>query len=755
MVKVGGGKMKNILSLTLVLMLCLFGSTAFADARADYERYVSAYNSYRNAVLENKSEAEVKKLLNSYLDAKNVYEKGTQRQSSEVLDGTDRNADNSADYQDFVGVDTSTPGATATQQVQQIPEGLKRILDQLWSEKGQKSPDAMMKLLDAFIKNNPTSKFVDMARYELAKAYDLLKNDQKSSSEILNDIVKNNPNSKAAFVARQRLSFYQATKHHQQWKQVLDSSYADSQQSYQKYRDTSWLAFPVKATRWAGYVSKLLKFNSNQDKFDDFQISYEKLGAQFAPPVNITFDRFVPATGKSNKPAEVSLRYSNSESWYGRWKLLNEARRSIDIQYFIMDKDIFGMSMLGTLLKKAREGVKIRLMLDARGTKTLTRKLLGQDFLQELSELPNCEIKVFNPVHTNLLTLVTDLRKIMASNHDKIIVIDGEYSIVGGRNVSKDYFLEVEDHPSCYRDTDVFIRCDDVARQLSHAFDEEFTKLKTFKIGEELWGNIDIMSHEMFAARDTMFSHMLNERFTVTAKADKKYLNSAREFLNELAPYSHLRGYAGFDVMSNAVDAYAKIIDKHSLGGPRNDITDEMVKYIDGCKKEVLIQNPYVVLTDRIFAALQRAGRKGVSVKIHTNSPYSTDSLATQAMFYSQWKQVMSEIPNIRVFVYYGKRKLHAKNWVFDGKIGVVGTYNLDWMSEQINSEVVAAIKSNEFAQQLRGEIYQDLRESKEYQVTIDASGKVQSVFGPDDLQGKNFWLLKTISKLTFIKKLI
>ncbi|MEW6708867.1 MAG: phospholipase D-like domain-containing protein [Candidatus Riflebacteria bacterium] len=747
-------------NLSLVLLLVLFfaagSSIVSADPRADYERYVSSYNAYRNAVLEKKTDTEVKSLLNAYLDAKKAYEGSLDRSKDEVLDGTTANAgDNGTGNVDLVGVDTFTPGATGTRAIEQIPEGLKRILDQLWSEKGRKTPDAMMKLLTAFIKSNPGSKFVDMARYELAKAYDLLKDDQKTSASILNEIVKNRPNSKYAGLAGQRLSYYQASKSYHQWKQVLNDSYADSQQSYSKYRDTSWLAFPVKATRWVGYVSKLFKFNSNQDKFEKFQIAYENLGAQFAPPVDITFDKFVPATGLSRDTSEVSLRYSNSEAWYSRWKLMNEARHSIDVQYFIMDKDIFGMSMLGVLLKKAREGVKIRLMLDARGTKKLTRKLLGQDFLQELSELPNCEVKVFNPVHTNLVTMFVDIRKAMASNHDKILVIDDEYAVIGGRNISKDYFVDAIDHPECYRDCDVIIRCPEVAKQLDFAFDEEFAKLKTFKIGDELWGNIDIMGPHLMAAKDTMFSHILNERFTVTPDVDKKYLESAKESLTELAQYKNLRSYTGFDPFSNSVEAEAKIIDKHSLGGPRNDITDQMVKYIDGCRKEVLIQNPYVVLTERIFAALQRAGRRGVSVKIHTNSPYSTDSLATQAMFYADWKRVLSQIPNSRIFVYYGKQKLHAKNWVFDAKIGVVGTYNLDYMSEQINSEVVAAVKSDEFAKELRSEIYKDISNCKEYKVTIDSEGKVKSVFGPDDVQGKNFWLLKTLSKFTIFKKLI
>jgi putative cardiolipin synthase len=369
--------------------------------------------------------------------------------------------------------------------------------------------------------------------------------------------------------------------------------------------------------------------------------------------------------------------------------------------------------------------------------------------------MPNVEVKVFNPFHSNLVSFVTDFRKIMSSNHDKILVVDGEYAIVGGRNISMDYFLTSNDHPTAFRDCDVVIRNREIAEQLSYAFGEEFAKKKTYVIGKELWGNIDIMSSDLMAAYDTMDSHIRNEPFKARKGADDKYEKAASEWNSVLSEYKELGDYTGFDPLENAYDCPVKIVDKHSLGGPRNDITDQMIKYIDGCKKEVLIQNPYVVLTDRMFAALKRAGKRGVKVIIHTNSPYSTDSLATQAMFYADFKRVMSEIPGVRVFVFYKDGKLHAKNWVFDSKIGVVGTYNLDYMSEQINSEVVAAVKSTEFSKELRDEIMSDVADSKEYLVEVNDKGEVKTIVGPDDIPGKNFWLLKTLSKFTIFKKLI
>ncbi len=748
--------LRRLIVIASFLMLVLGGSILHADVRSDYDAYVAAYNAYRNAVIEKVPQAQLEGLLAEFKAAKAVYE-GNLSKPTENVDTSDIDTNSAEESYNGEAQATSTGEGQTKKVVKkiQLPDQLKKILQAVWSDKNRKSPDSAMKLLAKYIDENPDSKFADLAKYELAKAHELLKDDVETAEKVLSTIGAKNPNSKIAIAAKERIKYLEAGKKHKQWKNALNGTYNTSQESYSKYRNTSWLAFPVKVTRWVGYASKLFKFNNTQGDFEKFQIWYEDMGSRFAPPVEITFDKFVTSYSNGSDTSEVSLHYQNSKAWYSRWRILEDARHSIDIQYFIVDKDAFGMSMLGMLLKKAQQGLKIRLMMDARGTKNLTRKLLGQDYLQELMEYPNVEVKVFNPVHTNLLTAITDLRRLMASNHDKIVVVDGEYSVVGGRNVSRDYYLDKPDHPGAYRDCDVVIKDHAIAEQLSFAFDEEFTKLKTFGISKELWGNIDVMSDDLNAAYEAMGAHLINETYIPPSGSNKKFANAVKKWNAELAEYKNLRDFSGFDPFANSYDAPVKIIDKHSIGGPRNDITDQMVKYIDGCRKEVVIQNPYVVLTERIFGALKRAGARGIPIIMHTNSPFSTDSLATQAMFYADWKRVLKEIPTARIYVYDGEGKLHAKTWVFDRKIGVVGTYNLDYMSEQINSEVVAAIKDNGFAKELREGIMHDVSISKLYKIDIDANGEVQSVYGPDDLPGKNFWLLKLLSKFTIFKKLI
>lgn len=65
--------------------------------------------------------------------------------------------------------------------------------------------------------------------------------------------------------------------------------------------------------------------------------------------------------------AKLKLIKHNTESWYARWKMIKEAKKSIDITYFIIEKDIFGKALVGALHEKLlKDGIKLRIMMDAK-----------------------------------------------------------------------------------------------------------------------------------------------------------------------------------------------------------------------------------------------------------------------------------------------------------------------------------------------------------------------------------------------------
>ena len=108
--------------------------------------------------------------------------------------------------------------------------------------------------------------------------------------------------------------------------------------------------------------------------------------------------------------------------------LLENARESIEIATFILGRDEVGRALVELLARKARQGVKVRLLLDALGC-FLTR---GR-FVQPLKDAGG-QIGSFLPMMPFRRRWSANLR-----NHRKIAIVDGREALVGGMNLAKKY----------------------------------------------------------------------------------------------------------------------------------------------------------------------------------------------------------------------------------------------------------------------------------------------------------------------------
>ena len=107
------------------------------------------------------------------------------------------------------------------------------------------------------------------------------------------------------------------------------------------------------------------------------------------------------------------------------------------MQYFIWNKDLVGKGLLERLLRAADRGVRVRLLLDDLGTTPSDAVLLAID------SHPNIEVRMFNPAtlrSPRLLGIVADIGRLNKRMHNKSFTVDGQVSIVGGRNVGDEYF---------------------------------------------------------------------------------------------------------------------------------------------------------------------------------------------------------------------------------------------------------------------------------------------------------------------------
>ncbi len=458
------------------------------------------------------------------------------------------------------------------------------------------------------------------------------------------------------------------------------------------------------------------------------------------------------------EPTRIRLITRNDEAWYSRWKIIEDARDTIDCTYYIVDKDIFGQAFLGLLLKKARQGLKIRLMIDGRVYRMPYMSKMP-DKIEELAAFPNVEIKLYNAVSKSLASAFSDFKKIVASNHDKIILCDGHTSIIGGRNIGADYFVGDGENDIVYNDADVLMHGAHVARQLKEAFDDEWKHLKNKVVKKDILNFKDQLATVDLAYR-IMSRYMQGrglfnpEKLNISSRLKKEMIAMNKE----ISQFKSISSYAGFQLFRGERLKPVKIIDKHSYIGPLNGITPSLLKIIEACKNEIIIQNPYLVITENVEAALKRASARGVKIIFHTNSAESTDSLFPQAFLMNDWKRLLKDMPTAKMFVAPSQNeRLHGKMFVFDGLITIVGSYNMDPLSEDINSEVVAAVHDKPFAEMTRQRILRLMQKNIiEYRIELDDRGNIIKTFGPEDhVNSKILKKMNILRKLQWLRPII
>jgi phosphatidylserine/phosphatidylglycerophosphate/cardiolipin synthase-like enzyme len=195
-----------------------------------------------------------------------------------------------------------------------------------------------------------------------------------------------------------------------------------------------------------------------------------------APEGKTLRDVFETFPKRGDTDTRIELLEENSEAWAARWRLVAEARESLDVSYFILHEDIFGLSFLGHLLHKAREGVPIRILLDGLGTR-LSLDLSGNDYLDTLVARKNVKVKTFRPFRFRFADAFLTLNPIAlaSSDHSKILVVNGRLAMTGGRNIGWEYFAEPTTDPLSFRDTDVILRGRETTAGLPRVFEENFT----------------------------------------------------------------------------------------------------------------------------------------------------------------------------------------------------------------------------------------------------------------------------------------
>jgi len=123
--------------------------------------------------------------------------------------------------------------------------------------------------------------------------------------------------------------------------------------------------------------------------------------------------------------------YTDSTKAYGAFmECIENAKSSIYISTYIFEYDKVTKEIVQALIKKADEGVEIKILIDSLGSIVL---YLTQHRLRELKKA-GIEIEFFMPIFQMPFRNYINLR-----NHRKIYIFDNEKVLSGGANLSDEY----------------------------------------------------------------------------------------------------------------------------------------------------------------------------------------------------------------------------------------------------------------------------------------------------------------------------
>ncbi len=417
---------------------------------------------------------------------------------------------------------------------------------------------------------------------------------------------------------------------------------------------------------------------------------------------------------------------SNGENAFAmRLRLVRDAQKSLDVQYYIWHDDLTGRVFHNRLLQAADRGVRVRILLDDLDT-------AGKDeMLQIIDTHPNIEIRLFNPFanrSARILDFIGDTRRINHRMHNKSLTADNRATIFGGRNVGDEYFDAAEEVG--FRDMDV-LAIGPVVQDVSGAFDLYWNSQWAYPLdafAED--GLVDDARIESFRQDSDAF---------LEAAKSSEYAAALRALdIAKLQRISDLDFSWGdwvfiYDLPEKVE---AEELDREILLAPK------LKKGIDRTREELTIVSPYFVPGRKFTDYLVNMVGNGVRVRILTNSLASNDVAMVHAGYMRYRKDLIrggvelyefkpikgvSEDTKKTKAKWSGSSRasLHGKFMAFDDEYVFVGSFNLDGRSVALNTELGVYFESPRYAEQIADAFDKRAMQSA-YRVTLTDNGRLQ-----------------------------
>lgn len=379
----------------------------------------------------------------------------------------------------------------------------------------------------------------------------------------------------------------------------------------------------------------------------------------------------------------IHLLGSGTDALDARLSLIDHAQQSLDIQYYLVREDISARIVLSHLLRAARRGVHIRLLLDDTHPHTDNREL------QALDRHPNISIRVFNPFSRKMFRLpefILRFSTLTRRMHNKVLIADRAFAVTGSRNIGDEYF---EAKPTLvFGDLDILMT-GAVIPEINSLFDR-FWHYKASRPFRELrmWDG------------------------PTDARALDNYRRGYGDSLESLRNGKMRLRWQKVELIADEPEK----IESRPVFGQFLDATD-LKPNTRNLEQALLIITPYFVPGEEGVRYFEKLRQRGIEVTVFTNSFRSTDVQVVHSKYQKYRTRLLAmgvEIYELKQLQrrlrimeklrkYRGKRagsraSLHAKVIVYDRKRLYIGSMNADPRSIHQNTEMGLLVESPGYA---------------------------------------------------------
>lgn len=421
--------------------------------------------------------------------------------------------------------------------------------------------------------------------------------------------------------------------------------------------------------------------------------------------------------------------YDPLEAIAARINLIEKAQKTLDLQYYIWDNDKIGSLALYKIIEAADRGVKVRLLIDDNNAKQMEGVYLALD------QHPNIEVKLFNPYRFRSIRpidMVLDLKRINRRMHNKTFTADNQISLIGGRNMSNQYYNVSDNYQ--FSDVDVML-VGQAVDDITHSFDEYWNHSYAYPVR-------NIVNHSTYTLRYDSLKEQLTHHYQEITVQNYLNLSNRTHAFDQWLNHNIQLDWVKAEVVKDAPDKIQAKAKKEQ------HLNFQMVKRLDIPTQNVDLISAYFVPQKKGAKKLVELADEGVKVRVLTNS-FKANDVALVHAFYAKYRdnllkngvELYEFLPAVSEENLYAnseeiskkakvslkglsRSSLHAKLMAVDNKQVFIGSFNFDPRSANLNTEIGVIINSPPLAIAVHKTMDDNLKKYA-YKLVLDSQNKI------------------------------